>query len=654
MPRWQEDPSGRRFINPYDFVRLGSDVQRSEPIDGALSGKITVSLIVKTPLAIPDTDGITPDEIGHKTYPFFRVEGKPVIPGSQLRGMLRSAYETLSNSCLSVNNNNILSARHANAGNPGLIQYRDGAWHLYKAKTFKDRGQAIDSATDVRRTWYCFEVFKRDARGNVLRDSKNKPIKLKPHERLETKVFSRSGDEVEGIVNFDRAVENYLEAIEIFDTQKSGDKLFHQLKAKLTYGIRKDGRLYPVFYETVIANGLIYVYLSPSQMGRYVFDNRLDQILGTHKSCAQFNLDEEQREAIGRIEEQKKTMTLCKACALFGMISEGQRRSYASKLRFSDAQIREFDSMGFVTLKELASPKPTSVEFYTFRPKFTLPASEQHTKGVTQKDALYWTYDYMITSYKKVEIGRDRNGRKLTQSIPQKEACAIVIRGRKFYFHNPHLDPTDYQANERTKRNNTMELCKPGSRFTFEIYFDRITDQQLRELLWTITIGENDENGMQMHKLGHGKPLGLGSVKLVVESVETRSFNTETLGYCINHDTCEQVNDMITATPFDETTTSFNEFMRLTDFNGLTDIMDNKKKGMFYPIASDGQGSKNSNASHKWFIANRSMGENGSTTEWSIKYTLPVATSNNPTLPVLVPAQENRGRDNHIKPKRFR
>ena len=642
MPRWQEDPSGRRFINPYDFVRLGSDVQRDVPSDGTLSGKITVSLIVKTPLAIPDTDGIKPDEIGHKTYPFFRVDGKPVIPGSQLRGMLRSAYETLSNSCLSVNNNNVLSARHANAGNPGLIQYRDGVWHLYKATTLKDRGQAIDSATDVRRTWYCFETKKKDANGRVLKDSRGKPINLKPNERLKTKIFRNFGTEVEGIGNFDRAVENYLEAIEILDTQKSGDKLFHQLKAKLTYGIRKDGRLYPVYYETVIANDSTYVYLSPAQMSRYVFDNRLNQLLGTHRSCSQFNLDEEQREETGRIKEPKKAMALCKACSLFGIISEGQRRSYASKLRFSDAQIREFDSMGFVTLKELAGPKPTSVEFYTFRPD----------------SAVYWTYDYKITSYKKVDLGKDQNGRRQSQIIPQKEACAIVIRGRKFYFHNPHLDPTDYQAIERTKRNSTMELCKPSSRFTFEIYFDRITEHQLRELLWTITIGENDENGTHMHKLGHGKPLGLGSVKLVVESVETRSFNTETLSYCIDHGTYEQVNDMITAMPFDETTTSFNEFMRLTDFNALTDIMDNKKKGMFYPIsypiASDGRSSNNSNASHQWFIANRSMGENGSTTEWSVKYTLPVATSKNPTLPALEAVQETRRSDGRIKPKKFR
>lgn len=641
MPRWQEDPSGRRFINPYNFVRLGSDVQRAEPSDGTLSGKIKISLIVRTPLAIPDTEGVITDGIGHKTYQFFRVGDKPVIPGSQLRGMIRSAYETLSNSCLSVNNNNILSARHANAGNPGLIQYRDGAWHLYEARTFKDQGQALNPATDVRRTWYCFETNKKDKNGNCLKDSKGKPIKLKPHERLKTKIFSKT-NEVQGIVNFDRAVGNYLETIEIFDKQKNGDKLFHQLKAQLTYGIRKDGGLYPVFYEIVISNGATYVYLSPSQMSRYVFDSRLNQLLGTHKSCAKFNLDEEQIEAMEGIADSKKTMTLCSACALFGTISEGQRRSYASKLRFSDAQLVAFESMGLVTLKELASPKPTSVEFYTFKPK----------------QALYWTYDYKITSYKRIDLGKDKNGRKKSQTIPKKEACEVEIRGRKFYFHNPHLKSTDYQTHDQTDRNSTMELCTPESRFTFDIYFDRITEKQLQELLWTITIGENDENGMQMHKLGHGKPLGLGSVKLVVEEVETRSFNAETLSYCVDHVDRKQVNDRISATPFDDSTTSFKEFMRLTDFNGLIDIMDNKKKGMFYPIsypiADDGRGATNSKASHQWFIANRSMGENGSTTEWSIKYTLPVATSKSPTLPAMLKVQDDRGRDHRIKPKRFK
>lgn len=594
MARWVEDPSRLRFINPYSFVSLGSDVQRDMPIDGELTGKIRVSLIVKTPLAIPDTEGVTTDEIGHKTYPFFRVADKPVIPGSQLRGMLRSAYETLSNSCLSVNNNNILSARHANPGNPGLIQFKNGVWHLFEASTSRDNGQIISDSSSARRTWY-------SSNGR----------------QLKTKIFRSTGIEIE-CANIDKAIENYHENIQIYKANKS---YFQLHEAKLTYGIRQDGRLYPVYYEIVEFNGSNCVYLSPAQMGRYVFDNRLDDLLGTHVSCSKHQ-DE----------------CLCKACSLFGMISGEGKRSYASKLRFSDAQIESFESMGPVMLKELASPKPTAVEFYTRKPD----------------GSLYWTYDYKITSYKQVKLGRGKNGRVKTQTIPQKKKCVIVIRGRKYYFHNPHLMTAVYTATEKTKRNSTVELCKPESRFAFDIFFEKITEQQLRELLWTITIGENDENGVQMHKLGHGKPLGLGSVKLVVDEVVMRSFDSETLKYRIKHTTREQVNSLLSTVPFDAAGKPFNEFMQITRFDGLAAIMEKRKSDISYPIADDGRGTTNSKASHQWFIANRSMGENGTTTNWSVKYVLPVATSNNPTLPAMLKVYDPSQRDNRVKPKNFR
>lgn len=598
--KWIADPSGLSFMNPYSFVSLGPDVLRAEPMDGTLSGKIRVSLIVKTPLAIPDTENVTTDAIGHKTYTFFRVGDKPAIPGSQLRGMLRSAFEALSNSCLSVNNNNILSARHANPGAPGLVQYKDDAWHLFVAHMSKDHGKSISEDEAARRTWYTI-----DGKG------------------LKTKIFYNTGEEIR-CVNLEKSIENYLENIKIYNAEKSS---FKKYEAKLTCGIRKDGGLHPVFYEIVEYNGENYVYLSPSQLGRYVFDNRLDDLLGTHASCA-----------------KQEGACLCKACTLFGMILGGDRRSYASKLRFSDAQITDFTSMGNVTLKELAGPKPTAVEFYTYRPD----------------GALYWTYDYKITSYKRVNLGTERNGRPQSQVVPQKEKYKIVIRGRKFYLHNSRLKPTDYQTIEKTKRNNTVELCKPESRFTFDIYFEKITEEQLRELLWTITIGENTEDSIRMHKLGHGKPLGLGSVKLVVDGIEIRSFDVDTMRYHIEHlDDREQIAGRISAVPFDTTTKPFEEFMHLTRFDGFAEAMETKKAGIRYPIADDGRGSKNSKASHQWFIANRAMGERGTTTSWSIKYALPEATSADPTLPAALKVQDDnqggRGPQNHhrIKPKNF-
>lgn len=582
--KWVEEKSGKRFINPYNFVRLNGETQRSEPETGELTGKITVSLIVKTPLAIPDSENVITEQVmidgrlhDHKKYTFFRVGEKPVIPGSQLRGMIRSAYETLSNSCLSVNNNNIMSARHANPGTPGLVQFKGGEWHLYEAALNKDFCNSLDKSSEVRRTWYTID-------GKATK----------------TKIFRSKGTEIV-CANIERAIENYDEDIKKYDVEKSS---FRKYKSKLTYGIRKDGNLYPVFYEIVEYEGENYVYFSPSQMGRYVFDNRLDDLLGSHVACSKTHGTE-----------------LCKACSLFGMIpdkGDNIRKAYSGRLRFSDAQANEFDSFKSITLKELAGPKITSVEFYTQQPK----------------DALYWTFDYKIGAYKKV-VQTDKKGRSNTQSVPMKEKCEITVRGRKYFLHNPNIKPSDYQTSEKTKRNSSMELCKPGSRFNFDIYFEKISEEQLKELLWTITIGENSVDSMQMYKLGHGKPLGLGSVKLVVDDVMLRSFDADTLNYSIEHLDDGEIAEKISEVPFDKESSTFIDFMQITKFDGLSDIMKSKKADICYPLADDDKGGRNSKASHQWFIGNRSMGESGTTTSWSVKYDLPGIMSANLTLPAL-------------------
>lgn len=582
--KWIESRSGKRFINPYNFVSLSGEAQRSEPVEGELTGKITVSLIVKTPLAVPDTENVKIEKImlndkthDHEIYPFFTVAGKPIIPGSQLRGMVRSAYETLSNSCYSVNNNNIMSARHANPGKPGLIQFKGGKWHLYdSAKPEIDRGQILNPATDIRRTWYDKDKIK-----------------------LKTTIFRSNGTEIE-CVNIDRAIENYEENIKLYNSKGSTFEKYSK-RNELTYGIRKDGALYPVFYEIVEYEGENYVYLSPSQMGRYVFDNRLDDLLGTHSACSKHSGTE-----------------LCKACTLFGMIPDKgvNRKACAGKLRFSDAQIRDFESMGTVTLKELAGPKITSVEFYTIKPE----------------DALYWTFDYKIGAYKEVQ-GKNKKDKI---DVPMKEKCEVNIRGRKYFLHNPLLKAQDYSTSEKTNRNSSMELCKPGSVFSFDIYFEKISEKQLKELLWTISIGENTADGKQMYKLGHGKPLGLGSIKLVAEDVMIRRFDADTFDYSIEHIAKERIDEMIAETPFDSGSSTFADFMQITRFDGLAGIMKSKNADICYPVGDDGQGKKNSQASHQWFIGNRSMGEGGLGTAWSAKYDLPGITSDDVTLPALL------------------
>lgn len=115
--RPQDQPQqvqGDRFHNPYNFV----PALPREGVEGELgdrkpkghgcyhkdywSGRISVKLTTVTPLLIPDAAEMTEDN-GHKTYPVrLDADGKPYLPPTSIKGMLRSAYEAVTNSRLSV------------------------------------------------------------------------------------------------------------------------------------------------------------------------------------------------------------------------------------------------------------------------------------------------------------------------------------------------------------------------------------------------------------------------------------------------------------------------------------------------------------------------------------------------------------------------
>lgn len=135
--RPQEQPQnvrGDRFHNPYNFVPAlprDEEVQKTElgdhpPVghgsylNDYWSGKISVTLTTITPLLIPDAANATGDD--HKTYSVRKdAEGKPYLPPTSIKGMLRSAYEAITNSRLSIleEHNELLAYRMS--PNSGLL-----------------------------------------------------------------------------------------------------------------------------------------------------------------------------------------------------------------------------------------------------------------------------------------------------------------------------------------------------------------------------------------------------------------------------------------------------------------------------------------------------------------------------------------------------
>ncbi len=98
-------------MNPYDFARIDwtRPPKRRKPAwhhrltdsKPLYSGSLEVDIYAETPLFIADPRNVSPDP--KKPAQFMQnKQGEYIIPGSSLKGMLRSLVETLGNGCLTL------------------------------------------------------------------------------------------------------------------------------------------------------------------------------------------------------------------------------------------------------------------------------------------------------------------------------------------------------------------------------------------------------------------------------------------------------------------------------------------------------------------------------------------------------------------------
>lgn len=618
MAKWTEDKTWpknpkSRFVNPYNFVRLSSGpvARASTDEGGRLWGRISCTLRTRTPLGMPDAGSKQEGskQAGSKQagseqagspefWPFFRANygerGEQLaIPGSEIRGVIRSAFEALDNACLSVNNDNTLSSRHPIARKPGLLVFEDNTWVLY-ATSCKLIIQ-IECNTKTKKDvplHTCLENFLHKAGCDdimayhelLLKEGKlrkEEALRVWPTllgDGLQLFAFEKPSDEQDSLTvsGLEEAVAAYEENLSIYEKNNPDNEMFYE-----DVRPKRDGSYTPLFYEEVskgdsneeVSKGdSKLVYLSPAQISRSVYHNTVSNLLGDHARCT----DPDQA---------------CEGCRLFGLVGPAGAR--ASKLRFTDAVITHERTIEKRILKELASPKPSAVEFYTKRPS----------------RALVWTYDYMVTGYDA------KSGNPKRELLVGSDS--VRLRGRKFYLHcckgddeirdDEILSSCSQESKalvgKAAERTIETELLRSGSEFCFDVYFEGITREQLDKLVWTLCIGENSLDGAQMHKIGCGKPLGLGSVKMRVDSVVTRSLVD---GSYVVQDV--PVEDCLSTNHFNQDK-AFQDFMVITNFKLAKDL--DEDLDVSYPKGDDGKGKPNSRASHQWFAGNKTMGSGG-------------------------------------------
>ncbi|MEW6664392.1 MAG: TIGR03986 family CRISPR-associated RAMP protein [Thermodesulfobacteriota bacterium] len=564
------------FLNPYNFVRfMNRPIQEptlNTPEDlplwhcpppphdryVGLTGRVTCKVEAVTPLFISDSHAIG-EENGHKTYRFFQVDARPALPASSLRGMFRSVFEAVTNSCFVVFQEDkpyhlehreshapdmipsrlvelgksgarlelldcTVNAPGSTAGRPTVVRAA-AVLRSYPPKVLNQRtGQTFNShqsqlpqnaydgmrvAALVTRTpvphgnrfraFQAEQVVPANQHQSLTEEDQfakvfgwlhltGPNIENKHDERL----FFRWDDKEANSPQTNQIPTPYLcecssavveeynhHLAEYWDRlQRDIERLGNHRWPNSAQGVPHPS----VFVERgrqLRMGDLVYVQrdaqgnaimLRPVSMPRIRYVHSRQSFLPEHlRRCRDYE-------------------RLCPACRVFGWVYQVERdeevsqdkvAAYAGRVRLSHGKIEEgWEAEDDITLAILSTPKPTTTPFYLL-----------NSEG--QSDA---------------KVDYDTDGARL--------------RGRKFYRHHGEMmSEQEYRraVDNKDDQNRTVRgALKQGATFTFTLDFENLAPLELGALLYALEL----EEGM-FHRLGYAKPLGFGSVKVTVESVQT-------------------------------------------------------------------------------------------------------------------------------------
>ena len=602
-----------KFINPYNFVPLGTKVDRKARIipesqmpedkERLFTGVIEYSLLTKTPLIIPNTSNKNAFGYGneHKSYDFYSYTDlslrngscekeyyKPVIPGSEMRGMLRSNYEILTNSCLSsVDEKRVLARRSSQVFEAGLIKRNEnGKYSLFKAtdcimrtkgaNSLVDKNPYSEADNDYQKKSYIQDripegskvYFKLVHRGNHIKPlatnvstvsnnnadegfilkgaegpeiTDTRPDKLRQekhcaHIFVDTKELITNNMDISVL---ETSLSEYKKALSYSQKTVFLYEEYSNQFEKFKSGNGED--YFPVYYSKAVSNSQ-YIMLSPASITREIYQKKMNELLGVHKPC-------------------DKATELCPACRLFGTLRDNF--SMASRIRVCDLEYKSVSNYKdayekVVTLPELSSPKLSNVEFYLKRPN-SKPS--------------FWTYDYYIKSGEEPTL------------------YSAEINGRKVYWHHKTVKVNVGEV--KGNRNMTVRPLKAGKEFSGKLYFNDITKEELDMLIYLINVGECSEEPISEkkhgYKLGAAKPIGFGSVSLKVDKVLIRKYVVDDLEGKILFKEEPYIDGELP-----EIEESIKDaFKTITSFNAIQD-----EKLLCYPYQNDKA------TSYEWFVEN--------------------------------------------------
>jgi CRISPR-associated protein (TIGR03986 family) len=573
---------------PYNFVPmpdkpLYADLKHNDAQGNALAqrhdtyeanghtGYFEVTLTTETPLFIrgmlteedvtndPAENGVrtpkTEKEIGELTRNnpnFFSIDGEcPVIPGSSLRGMLRTLVEIVTNSKLHFVHDSTLVFRAIYYADALANTYRDIATDVQgdKAYTYPTRrmyggylrrgdspsGWVIQPAQMHHGESFALVNRKAVADRGIPEKPpyKTYPVGVRPPTSRHWHT-GKQGVQLE-----------ITEATSI-SREVNGDYVPATLLIASTVGALKGKGSNRTWYPVVYAEdpNAEPIPISQRVWDDFVLDRDLKRGIANRRIDSEgdvlfYLLDGQGRlqffgptmffrmpyansiQQLAPPELRTRNSRTDYAEALFGYVSErderteGKAATYAGRVSVTSAHVTgEPDTQGYydeqIVPRILASPKPTTFQHYLEQPD-----AAKGLNGDVAKLHHYGTHSARL------------RGRKLY--------WRQRIEGLKSVKDDDQETPLEGYP-ERNIKPRTQHTCMKPVRsqveFKFRVYFENLTAAELGALSWALTFGEiaeapdnvnenQKDKPLYRHQLGMAKPLGLGVVKLTPQLVLT-------------------------------------------------------------------------------------------------------------------------------------
>lgn len=577
---WQDPAAnfaGAKFHNPYNFVPTyppattqlggisqGAPVGHAAYFDDHYSGTIDIDIEVKTPLLLPDTS-MSNWNNGHQTVQ--SLQGCALKP-TQLKGAIRSAYEAITNSRFGVlgaherrfgnrmETHQGLRLKPARVNDKNELEIYEGAAWLPRYDASNIRSATSDGSAAMRYTKpsmvipahgdhvVCWvqkanhlprnfpvnivrEIAKHDTTMGyaVLSDvaTANDTFQQIP---IGNNQFNRPPRQVTGYVfisnrnighkHDERVFFNLQSTIAITYTVKElwADVIadYKNVNSERQARRKRDGQpedqyIGDGFGEQAFSRHLIdtdsHMELKEGTMCYVSFDQDR-KISGLYPVNISRYLMEKapSRQVDPKLTSAKSFAEFSAADRVFGWVKNGSkdgddgRTAYKGQLRVSaitchspDGGIDPLDP--HIPLAILAAPKPQQTRFYGAKDEYGLPVAN----GLSKQETGYGNQNVKF------------------------------LRGRKIYPHQPQWSnvataPWRRVGETKDSQNRSIkDWIKVGTKFTAQLQVTNLNLAELGGLLWLLNLG-NDNN--HFLKLGGGKPLGFGSVKVTIKSLDLR------------------------------------------------------------------------------------------------------------------------------------